>query len=729
MLKIEINRGGVITDITGAVRVSGCELNYKFGTDEFKYAPDLMNFSIKVTEIDLINYFLHQHLPVEVLASDDITGFVYFNGYVKPSNNISIEDDYGELNVSCVDSISIDLERPCPKIVDIDNDLQTIAISLVTHAGLQFDFPGEMSSTIVPYFILEEDETDALDALDKLLWEYGWTIYQNHSTSKIVSARSWFHLVDGNDILPGNIFDIDIMGKKGNVIEPLDISEEEIVKQIISVDWIVASNINRVEEEDTCNRGAQLYLHPRSTSEKGVASILAGGVWPADGLLVPTYFRYGVKALPDIIDESRERIKIIHGFNHCVQYVGETDNIVLDLQEHSSKRSRLVFKNNHASKAIRLRGFLIRGSAIYSQGVYTVLGGIYTEPYELISGAVTRSTTKITYVLPNTASDQDNFYIGWVLRSEFGTNVRVTAYFGSTRLITISQPLKVSDQDIAGTNLILVSPDVGLSEDRYEAEHIYNDLDAKRLCLGLINLIEFGRYTYGFELLYDSTEYNPNVNPPKVVSIVAKGTTVYIEYDKLLNPFSLLSDSKDNFGVFEGSSKIISSISVVGYTVILYLAESLRANTMVTVAYSSINSSLIMDREGNSIPFFIRMVNSTTTVRADTQPPELRHTSIIHNMLTLIYNENISAQYVPSGSAFTVTENGEQRAVSNVVINKKRVIVSISPPVLVGTRVYISYEPPVSNALRDEVGNRVDYIDNQWVVNKSILEAQSMGLA
>ena len=720
MLKIEINRTGMYTDITDSVRTAGCELNYKLGTDEMRYAPDLMDFSIEVTDDDLINYFLQQHLPVEVRASEDDTGYVYFNGYIKPSNDISIEFDYGELNVHCVDSMSIDLHRPCPKAVNIDVDLQTIAVNLVTHAGLQYDFPAEMSNVIVPYFILEEDETDTLNVLDELLWEYGYTLYQKHDVNKIVSARTWFLLVDSVDVMPYNVFDRDT----ADMIEPLDVSEEEITEQIYSVDWIVATNINRVEEDSSCTRGAQLYLHPQSTSEKGVASILAGKTWPADGLIIPTYSAYRASALPDILDTTRERLRIIYGFDQCVQFVGETDDIVLELVEHSSKRSRLVFKNN-ASKAVRLRGFLIRGSAIYSQGTYTVLGGIYTEPFEYTSGAVVRSTSQVTYVLDPTASDQDGFYNGWILRSEYGTNIRIESYAGATRTVTVTEPLKTSEQDIAGTDLIIISPDVGLSESKYEAKHLYNDLDARRLCLGLINLVEHGRYSYSFELRSGSVNQIVSVNAPTRNSITARGRAVIIEYNRPLNSFSVPAISA--FTVRKGSdTQGISSIAITGNSVILYMTVPININEVITVRYARPAADPVEDRDGNdAASFAFAPADNVTGANIDNHPPELRHASVVHNFVTLAYDEALSTMFVPIGSSYNVTEDGEDRTVNGVVISNRNVVLSITPAVRVGTRVYVTYEPPVSNAIRDISGNKADSILNQWASNNSVLEAQS----
>ena len=140
-IKIEIERDGSMENITPWVLVRGCNLSYKFGTDEFMYAPDVFDLSLNVKAVDVINFFLGQHLPVPILVSDSETNLIHFNGYVKPSNEVSIADELASLNLDCVDRINLDLEAPCPKLVEIDTDLQTIASKICDNVGLQTNFP------------------------------------------------------------------------------------------------------------------------------------------------------------------------------------------------------------------------------------------------------------------------------------------------------------------------------------------------------------------------------------------------------------------------------------------------------------------------------------------------------------------------------------------------------------------------------------------------------------
>ena len=723
MLKIEINRGGTYVDITESILVQSCRLNYQFGNDEFRYAPDLFDLAVKGLDIDLINYFLHQHLPVEIRVTSDTDNRYYFNGYVKPSNQIDIENDYGDLSLSCVDALEVDLELPCPKLVEINSDLNTIATKIVANAGIRPDFPVDMNRIYVPYFVIEEDEDESLRALDGLLWEYGYTLYQKHARTKIASARSWFHLVTDSDVKPGNIFDVD---KDNQVLEPLGIVEEEIVEQIISVDWIVATHITRVEGENDCAKGALLFMHSRSTSEKGVAPIEAEGIWPVDGLTVPTWYRYSTRGLRDIVEDSDQRLRIIHGFNQCVTFVAESDDsgvesddIVVEFTEHSSKRSRVVFKNNNMARAIRLRGFQIRGSAIYQQGTYTVLGGIYTEPFEFISGAVVRATDYATYQLPAGASDQDNFYNNWRLRSENGTNVIISDYDGTSKIARTESIRAIAPQDIAGSKLIITSPVVGLKESNTEAKHLYEVGDAKRFCFGLINLIEFGRYQYAFDLMQSRQVIVAPVadtNPPTYVNSNVVGNRVALQYNEPLDETSIPSSS--NYVVdIDGVTEAIEDIAISDNFVLIYLEDNVESAQVVRLFYTAPDGDEgVKDISGNKAADLanILVINSTARV-INNLPPELVRTTVRGYVLILLYDKELDEDNTPDVNDYTVRVDGEVKTISSLSVSGRTVTLTLTTPVMVGQTVEVDYRP--TNSVRDLFGNLAEALVAQAVDN------------
>ena len=132
-------------------------------------------------------------------------------------------------------------------------------------------------------------------------------------------------------------------------------------------------------------------------------------------------------------------------------------------------------------------------------------------------------------------------------------------------------------------------------------------------------------------------------------------------------------------------------------------------------------------RDGNdAASFAFAPADNVTSAYLDNKPPELRHASIVHNEITLAYDEPLSTMFVPIGSTYNVTEDGEDRTVNGVVISNRNVVLSITPAARVGTRVYVTYEPPVSNAIRDISGNKADSILSQWVSNKQCIRTTKL---
>ena len=577
-----------------------------------------------------------------------------------------------------------------------------------------------MSEVTVPYFIREVDEEESLRALDKLLWEYGFTLFQEHALTPIAAARSWFHLVDDTDILPKNNYD------GTAVLEPLEVTEEEIDKQIIIVEWIVADDINRVEGDTDCRKGGLLFLHHSSTSPKGVASIGAGDVWPVDGLIYPTNFTYRGDALPSILEESRERLRIIYAYNQCIEYEGETEDIEVELAEHSAKQSRVVFRNSNTARAVRLRGFLIRGSAVYTQGNFRVLGGIYTEPFEFTSGAVIRGTNSVGYTLPATASDQDNFYVGWRLRTENGTDQVITSYGGASKIAAISNIHAVSPVDAVDTLLLIVPPNVGLSEDVYKSDNIYDDISARRLALGLINLIEFGRYTYEFSLLQS---FNQVTGAAARVRATIDGRLITVTYNKLLNSMNVPQNGRFTINV-QGTTSRPTSVRVSGSSVLLYLSSAVMPGQGVLLTYRqpSVNRRLrtVADED---IPSFSNIViTNVTSVRRDLSAPELQSATVNYSVVTITFDENLNVGFVPGTSAFAIVENGALRRISGITLSGMSVTITLTDTVRVGSNVYLAYTAPISNRLRDVDGNFVDSIGSQRLDNITGLQARNTRL-
>ena len=61
-MRIEIMKAGIWVDITEYVKVQNCRLRLTFGSPDMRYAPDILDFSIKGEATDLIADFLGNSL-------------------------------------------------------------------------------------------------------------------------------------------------------------------------------------------------------------------------------------------------------------------------------------------------------------------------------------------------------------------------------------------------------------------------------------------------------------------------------------------------------------------------------------------------------------------------------------------------------------------------------------------------------------------------------------------
>jgi hypothetical protein len=81
------------------------------------------------------------------------------------------------------------------------------------------------------------------------------------------------------------------------------------------------------------------------------------------------------------------------------------------------------------------------------------------------------------------------------------------------------------------------------------------------------------------------------------------------------------------------------------------------------------------------------------------------------------------ANVVPAASAFSVTVNSAARAVSTVAISGKKVLLTLSGPVVSGNVVTVSYTKPASNPLQTSTLGTAASISNQPVTNGCINNA------
>ena len=510
-MKIEILVAGAWLNITADVLVSNCRLRYAFGNDQFKYAPDIFDFSIGGENIQLIRGFLRSNKKTEVRVFADPIDEAdpnnpgqtiqvekhLFQGDIQAGSNITIQDNHGDLSLSSKD-ICDRLNRPCPRLVHIDNDLQSIAREICTFAGIMHNFPAELSAIQVSYLVREQDDEPCLRLLDNLLWEFGYTLYYDAPNG--ASVRRWW-FTDTQDDMAANPPRINRIIDNSNIKEPLEIDEEELDFDILTIEWTIADNIERdpaqIAAGVCAGTGLRLYLLSRED-----VSISGGGYFPADGLLSVTYQRYNARTAPDLVGGDTDRTKIIYAYDQCIEFETESGHIEIAVQDHGPLQSRVVFHNTD-NQARVLRKYAIRGSAIYSQGVGFSTVAAFSESETFMLVAVDRSNpAQVSIQLPNSASDADNFYMGYRFVSANGTNQIISSYAGSPfyRLV-LTDPDSVSNFDVAGTEATLISPSEGVREEKVGSRHLFSQQEGNNLAEALKNAKVLGRNTARFDML------------------------------------------------------------------------------------------------------------------------------------------------------------------------------------------------------------------------------------
>ena len=109
---------------------------------------------------------------------------------------------------------------------------------------------------------------------------------------------------------------------------------------------------------------------------------------------------------------------------------------------------------------------------------------------------------------------------------------------------------------------------------------------------------------------------------------------------------------------------------------------------------------------------------SATPVPGDSTAPVLQSATTTALALGLTYDENLDGGSEPAPSAFTVAVNGASRAVTGVVLDETKVLLTLAPAVRAGDLVRVSYTVPAMNPLRDEASNPATAFAGHPVTNE-----------
>ncbi len=195
---------------------------------------------------------------------------------------------------------------------------------------------------------------------------------------------------------------------------------------------------------------------------------------------------------------------------------------------------------------------------------------------------------------------------------------------------------------------------------------------------------------------------------PTFSSANVNSSVLTMTYSEALNSSS--APSTGSFTVLaDGVARSVSSVTVTSTTVVLTLASNVTAGQTVTVAYTVPGSSMIEDTAGNDAALLSATAATNTTSGGgsggsgggpgtDIIAPVLSSSVINGSTLKLLYNESLDALSIPGAAAYVVRVNGSTRPVSSLGIAGLEVTLNLSPGVIMGDVVTVSYTAPSSSS-------------------------------
>ena len=229
-----------------------------------------------------------------------------------------------------------------------------------------------------------------------------------------------------------------------------------------------------------------------------------------------------------------------------------------------------------------------------------------------------------------------------------------------------------------------------------------------------------------------SNSVTPLSNPIyQSAAVNAAGTQLTLTYSKALGSTPPLASAFEVQA--NGAAATVTNVTISGSTVVLTLDPKVGIGQTVTVRYTAPNSSNVTSN--NAIQNLagedaasLATVTITNSSTADITPP-VYQSSAVNNTggtLTLTYNESLGT-IAPAANMFAITAAGSPVTVSNVAVSGSTIVLSVSPAILQGQAVLVSYTAPsptstsVSNAaIQDTSGNDATSVSAQTATNSSL---------
>ncbi len=212
--------------------------------------------------------------------------------------------------------------------------------------------------------------------------------------------------------------------------------------------------------------------------------------------------------------------------------------------------------------------------------------------------------------------------------------------------------------------------------------------------------------------ILNSTSPPADTTDPVLQTVICDGNQITLAFDEPLDPTSTPANANFTITV-AGAPDAVTSVTILGTTVVLLLTTSASQGQAVTLAYA-VGVNPIRDTSLNAIANIPTM--AVTNNSPDIIPPSLSSAVISNPIMTLVFSKEL-ASFIPAGTAFTVTVNGANQAAPLVALSADTILLSVAAPVIDTDVVVIAYTAPAVNYLRDLSGNAVHSFLNFPVQN------------
>ena len=213
---------------------------------------------------------------------------------------------------------------------------------------------------------------------------------------------------------------------------------------------------------------------------------------------------------------------------------------------------------------------------------------------------------------------------------------------------------------------------------------------------------------------------------PGLRSVTANGNVLTLKFDGTLR--YTLNDASAFLVTVNNTPVTISSVSVVGTSVLLYLASAVTSEQSVEVSYTApqqaSDTTTLRDWLGNGVGNLSAQV-ATNITGQDLTAPTLQYAIVNGNSLVLTFSEALNGQagFTPVPSAFAVHVAGSAVAVTQAVVSGATVTLSLATAVDYAAAVSLSYtDLSASNdvaVVQDLAGNDAASFSNINVVNNT----------